>query len=224
MPLDRAFCLESHKIHTTTIWLLIKYWVYIKMDALEQLLSSLEKIGDNHTELYDTDVKEQMCEAFIEIYFRNNVEYEVPDSFGLFSGDANQQVWAVFVDFRNQYTLFNSDLKSKLELVGSDGVSSPKGQVAECFFGEITESLLTSESRIIKYQWLSKDWVYYLFLVIPGIIISALGLYMFSGYINGLGLLVVLVVAILPSVLIGDYAWQYLANNTFRKSFETSDT
>src|SRR5262249_51177607 len=61
-------------------------------DILLELLRRLERLGQNHEELYDSEVREQMGNAIMEGYVRRRPGYRMPDQFGMFSEAADAEV------------------------------------------------------------------------------------------------------------------------------------
>ena len=63
------------------------------------LLEKLQLIGEEHGELYDSEVREQMGVAIMEGFVRNHQHFRLPDSFGMFSNEANLKVKTAIVDY-----------------------------------------------------------------------------------------------------------------------------
>lgn len=85
-------------------------------DELKALLNTLNAIGEEHEEIGDTDVREQMSAA-ISHGFLNPIEcYNLPDSFGMFSDGANKYV----------KTALNQFLATVTPKIGSPGLETPK--------------------------------------------------------------------------------------------------
>ena len=59
---------------------------------LLELLETLEAIGHSHEEIYDTVCREEMGNAVFQLFIKPTADYILPDDFGLYSDDANQQV------------------------------------------------------------------------------------------------------------------------------------
>jgi hypothetical protein len=59
---------------------------------LLELLCDLERIGQSHEELYDSEVREQMGNAVMAAFVRQTPGYVFPDQFGMFSEAANAEV------------------------------------------------------------------------------------------------------------------------------------
>jgi hypothetical protein len=61
-------------------------------EALLQLLTTLEALGETHEELYDSEVRERMGNAIRDGYVREKPNYEVPSDLGMYSDEANEAV------------------------------------------------------------------------------------------------------------------------------------
>src|SRR5262245_65396051 len=70
--------------------------------ALLDLLNRLEDIGRDHTELYDTDVKEQTGERFVQVFFVGSPEPAAGTEYGMFSEKANAAIHDAFSNFAKQ--------------------------------------------------------------------------------------------------------------------------
>lgn len=191
------------------------------MEELSALINQLEDIGNYIGDLYDTDVKEQMNEAIVEIFINENNEYQVPDSFGMFSEASDRAVQQAFKQFQSCMSNKDINYKNKLELLSPNGTTSKNGQIAGCFFGEITESSLSSEHKESTYSWLEYEWVYYLFLIVPGAALFSITFIFNSSKLHGLWYIALFVVIMLISFVVGDKLWQFCADISFRKNNNT---
>ena len=71
---------------------------------LLELLCQLERLGEAHGELYDTEVRERMGDAVMEGYVRRSPQYLLPDQFGMNSaaGDARvREALAAYIERAN---------------------------------------------------------------------------------------------------------------------------
>ena len=64
---------------------------------LRTFLDDLEKVGETHSELFDTDVREQLWVAIERKYINLDQAYELPRTFGMFSEAGNAELRAVLV-------------------------------------------------------------------------------------------------------------------------------
>jgi hypothetical protein len=62
---------------------------------LRSLLDALEEVGDKHSELFDTDVREHLWAAIERKYVQLDHAYELPNAFGMFSEAGNSELRAV---------------------------------------------------------------------------------------------------------------------------------
>jgi len=107
-----------------------------KQKALETLLNTLEEIGEEHGEVYDTDCREQMSDAvFISFIFEKS-DYVMPNRFGLFTKEGNEAVKVALTKYVNEMLLLakDADLKERLEMF-QDKVYSENGVSQDDFFG-----------------------------------------------------------------------------------------
>ena len=59
---------------------------------LRELLDDLERIGEEHDEVYDTDVHERMHVALTQAFVKQVEGYSLPTEFGMFSAEGNSAV------------------------------------------------------------------------------------------------------------------------------------
>jgi hypothetical protein len=59
---------------------------------LKKLMETLEDIGHEHSEIYDTDVREQLFEAVLKGFIKPQAGYALPDTYGLYEAEGNQRV------------------------------------------------------------------------------------------------------------------------------------
>jgi hypothetical protein len=74
-------------------------------ELLLDLLEGLERIADQHEELYDTEVRERMGLAIMDGFVRNKKDYEVPSDMGMSSVEANAAVHSAvttYIDAANK--------------------------------------------------------------------------------------------------------------------------
>jgi hypothetical protein len=83
-------------------------------DTLKSLLDHLQTIGENHEELFDTDVRQNMSNAIVDGFVRHRHDYIVPDDFGMFSKEANRAVKAAIA----QYIAAAIQKADEMELTG----------------------------------------------------------------------------------------------------------
>jgi len=191
------------------------------MEELSTLINRLEDIGASSGELYDTDVKEHMNEALVEIFIKENNKYRVPDSFGMFSKASDRSVLQAFTQFQFDLIKNNLNYKTKLDLLSPNGITSKNGQITECFFGEVSESSLSDKPKLTAYSWLQYEWVYYLFILAPGIIFLSITYIFFSSILHGLWYMPLFVLLIVASFIIGDTLWKFCVNYSLRKNEST---
>jgi hypothetical protein len=62
--------------------------------ALQTLLEQLLDISEEHGELFDTEVREQMRDAVHNSFIQPKAGYVLPEKFGMYEAEANQAVKA----------------------------------------------------------------------------------------------------------------------------------
>ena len=68
-------------------------------DALLKLLERLDEIGNEHEELFDSDVGQNMGNAIMDGFVRHQLQYEIPHDFGMFSEEANLAVREAIAEY-----------------------------------------------------------------------------------------------------------------------------
>jgi len=61
-------------------------------ELLLELLNQLEKIGEVHEELYDSECRERMSQAILDGFVDPVSTFMLPSDFGLYSSEANKAV------------------------------------------------------------------------------------------------------------------------------------
>jgi hypothetical protein len=106
--------------------------------SLKALLNALDKIAEEHEEITDTDVREQMREA-IESALLNPVKgYQIPDEFGMFEVDGNARVKAALAKFIDSARVEAAGLTTRLERLRAFqdlDVESRDGNTYDEYFG-----------------------------------------------------------------------------------------
>jgi hypothetical protein len=68
-------------------------------ELLRRLLNRLERIGNDHEELYDTECREQMSDAIMNGFLRASGADDLRSDFGLFSAEANLAVREALLEY-----------------------------------------------------------------------------------------------------------------------------
>ena len=108
--------------------------------SLAALLEDIEKVSNEHEEVFDTDVREQMW-TFLEARFiQLNKETTLPAEFGMFSAEGNEKVREAFA--RNTENLdtiikiFSLDTYEKrMTAFTNPKLATPDGSHLDDFFG-----------------------------------------------------------------------------------------
>jgi hypothetical protein len=112
-------------------------------DALLKFLIALEKIGEEHEELYDTDVREQMYDAVINSFINPKEGYILPVEFGMFSSEGNSAVRSVLERILPEFLSASSNegldtpLKRLLSFQNENVETPGEGNFYDDFFGYI---------------------------------------------------------------------------------------
>lgn len=108
--------------------------------ALLELLTSLEKIGDTHEELYDTEVREAMSDVVFRAFIKPEPGYRAPDDFGLEGHAANQEVRDALETYASRASaratqLGWNDPRARNRAFQNESIESAGGQYFDDFFG-----------------------------------------------------------------------------------------
>ena len=64
----------------------------VAWSSMAGFLEDIEKIGDQHPELFDTDVREQMWAVVERVLIKKSTAVEVPDDLGMFTSIGNKRL------------------------------------------------------------------------------------------------------------------------------------
>ncbi|HKV12052.1 MAG TPA: hypothetical protein VJ725_28160 [Thermoanaerobaculia bacterium] len=98
--------------------------------SMAALLEDLERIGDVHPEIYDTDVRERMGEVVNRVLIRQSGDVQVPEDLGMFSAEGNRalrecleqnlrnlkavfEVFSLDTEAKRQRSFFNPRLRTE---------------------------------------------------------------------------------------------------------------
>ncbi len=107
--------------------------------ALISLVDELSSIEQDHEEIGDTDVREEMFEAISKTFISAEPGYVLPDSFGMFSDEGNQKVKAAISKFLSHSEVKDAALalttpQERLDAF-QDPIETAAGQTQEEYFG-----------------------------------------------------------------------------------------
>ena len=103
-------------------------------------LGDLEAIGDEHEEIYDTEVRENLWSYLEARFIKYDKEAPLPSSFGMFTEDANEKIRQVFAHNASRLDtiieVFELDTveKRKTSFTNSK-LTTERGSKLEDFFG-----------------------------------------------------------------------------------------
>lgn len=108
--------------------------------ALKQLLDNLDAIvEEGHDELLDTDVREQMADAVHQTLVDPQEDYELPDTFGMFSDEGNAMVKTALEKFLSHAEVAAAKkiptAAARLDAFQDIDVESTEGNTYDEYFG-----------------------------------------------------------------------------------------
>ncbi|MEM1117825.1 MAG: hypothetical protein AAF845_03595 [Bacteroidota bacterium] len=112
-------------------------------DALRRLLDALDAVSEEHGEIGDTVVREQMFDTVYAHVVQPHLgaEREVPASFGMFSDAANAAVRAALVAFLADPEVVavreSATAQQRLDAFQNPEVASASGTVYDDYFGHL---------------------------------------------------------------------------------------
>jgi hypothetical protein len=126
-------------------------------DVLKKLLDLLDEIGNEHEELFDSDVRQNMRNAIMEGFVRHRLQYEIPQDFGMFSDEGNTAVHkaiAEFVATANDKAdeLGISAFHDRLNVVQDESVCSGNGNDYDEFLGHSRGEFFDERGNVIRTQ------------------------------------------------------------------------
>jgi len=122
---------------------------------LKKLLDQLEAIGNDHEELFDSDVRQNMSDAIFYGFIRGRSDFIIPDDLGMFSEEANKQVKFAITTF---ITDANHEAKQagihrfhdRLNAVQNNSVDSFGGLFYDDFLGHSRPELFDENGEVIR--------------------------------------------------------------------------
>jgi len=112
----------------------------VAWSSMASLLEDLEKIGDEHPEIYDTDVRERMWTVVERVLIKGETGFVIPADLGMFSDEANQRLRAVLDEnlrrLETTFRTFELDTEAKrLNSFCNPRLKTERGQHVDAFFG-----------------------------------------------------------------------------------------
>ena len=108
-------------------------------DALKTLLDRLNAVSENHGEIFDTDVREQMFDAVYLSVLKPRPGYTLPERFGMYEPEGNQAVREALEAYAQQVLPLFEQLQftpqQRLEAFQDAGATTPDGLTPDEFFG-----------------------------------------------------------------------------------------
>jgi hypothetical protein len=109
-------------------------------DLLRNLLVALEEIGEEHEELYDSEVRERMSNAIMDGFVRLKPDSSLPKSFGMHSTNADNAVRTALAAYIQAAKAKAAELRltafrNRLDAFQNEDVASEEGNYFDDFFG-----------------------------------------------------------------------------------------
>ncbi|WP_147274353.1 hypothetical protein [Bremerella cremea] len=126
-------------------------------DALKRLLNLLDEIGNEHEELFDSDVRQNIRNAIMEGFVRHRLKYEIPQDFGMFSEDGNTAVRNAISEYvatgnKKADELEIRTFHDRLNVMQDDSVCSVNGNDYEEFLGHSRGEFFDEVGNVIRTQ------------------------------------------------------------------------
>lgn len=126
-------------------------------EILRKMLDRLEAIGEDHEELFDTEVRQAMSNAILDGFVRleKNQAYKLPEYFGMFSEKANEEVKATIAHFIAEAKRRADELKicrfhDRLNAVQDESVTSLGGNDYDEFLGHSPPEYFDETGSVIR--------------------------------------------------------------------------
>lgn len=112
--------------------------------ALKKLIDALDKVFEEHEEVGDTDVREQMYDAVHRGFIVPQASYTLPDKFGMFSDEGDKEVRAALQQFLADPEVITAITslgtpEARLTAFQDTEVKSSEGNTYEEYFGYADE-------------------------------------------------------------------------------------
>lgn len=123
-------------------------------ECLMRLLTDLERIGDVHEELFDSEVREQAGEALMEAFVRQTSSYKIPETLGMPTDDANSLLRSTIIKFvecaipiceAERIILFHE----RLSLLQDDNVRTECGSDYDEFIGHTPPDWYDADGNVL---------------------------------------------------------------------------
>lgn len=126
-------------------------------DILKNLLDQLEGIGEDHEELFDSEVRQYMSNAIVQAFVRSQQDYSVPDNLGMFSDEANNAVKSAIVQYiadasRKADEIGLQRFHDRLLAVQDGSVRSYGGNDYDEFLGHSQPEFFDENGNVIRTQ------------------------------------------------------------------------
>jgi len=127
-------------------------------DVLLRLLEKMEVIGQQHEELFDSEVRERMGIAIMDGFVRRQHGYQIPDDLGMASEEANHAVQSSVKDYidganAEAELLGITKFHDRLTAFQNGGVRTAQGRRDyEDFFGHTPPEFYAANGTVLRTQ------------------------------------------------------------------------
>jgi hypothetical protein len=124
-------------------------------ELLRRLLNRLERVGNDHEELHDTECREQMSDAIMNGFVRASGADGLRNEFGLFSAEGNLAVREALLEYVERacakaFALGLSGFHDRLAAFQNPNVASDgEGILSDDFFGYATPESFDAAGNVI---------------------------------------------------------------------------
>lgn len=122
---------------------------------LRKLLERLEEIGEEHHELFDSDVRQVMGNALVDDLARQKPGYVLPATFGMYSDEADEKVRAAIQSFLDAAKPLaeQQELRTfhqRLAAIQNSAVRTDEGNDFDEFFGTSNPTFFNEAGEVIR--------------------------------------------------------------------------
>lgn len=115
-------------------------------DVIADFYAELEGIGDEHQELYDTDVREALAETLSWYFVWDRPQDRLPVSYGMFSEEADDAVASAVASFLGDASVLAERAglpvgQPRLDALQDESIETPGGNTFDMFVGYAEEPL-----------------------------------------------------------------------------------
>lgn len=121
-------------------------------EILHTLLEQLSAIGEDHEEVYDTDVRERMRQAIFDGFLQSTPHFSTPRGFGMFTEEGNRRVRDAIDTYISAARSYASDhqlnFPARLAAFQDSSVVGPNQVEYSEFFGHVSPEEYDSRENL----------------------------------------------------------------------------